>query len=159
MQISWRNADHGLSFARRPKPNMGPAEAVTVALCMFKDSILCAWKRENRKLATTVDSIIIVTAQITQPANCTVAYDKMPQLGSRKSRLGCRQCKQRRVKCDECIPCGACLRRNDECSLTATSLGEGSTTASGSTAAFFSQDWISDLFVSSSRCLGVDIDK
>ncbi|KAL4879316.1 hypothetical protein BJY04DRAFT_229107 [Aspergillus karnatakaensis] len=34
----------------------------------------------------------------------------------KKSRNGCEQCKQRRVKCDEDIPCANCSRRGMECS-------------------------------------------
>ncbi|KIW01539.1 uncharacterized protein PV09_07017 [Verruconis gallopava] len=36
-----------------------------------------------------------------------------------KSRLGCAQCKARRVKCDQAAPaCSACVRRKQVCSLT-----------------------------------------
>ncbi|KAL0938467.1 DUF814 domain-containing protein [Colletotrichum truncatum] len=41
----------------------------------------------------------------------------MPRLGYKKSRGGCARCKQRRVKCDENKPCGACIRHNTPCSL------------------------------------------
>ncbi|PNP60891.1 hypothetical protein FNYG_14378 [Fusarium nygamai] len=37
--------------------------------------------------------------------------------GHSKSRHGCTLCKQRRVKCDELIPCQNCVRRKEECSL------------------------------------------
>ncbi|KAI5927662.1 hypothetical protein F4810DRAFT_274752 [Camillea tinctor] len=41
----------------------------------------------------------------------------MPRLGYLKSRHGCDRCKQRRVKCDECTPCAACVRHGIRCSL------------------------------------------
>ncbi|RSM11274.1 hypothetical protein CDV31_006826 [Fusarium ambrosium] len=41
----------------------------------------------------------------------------MRRLGYRKSKNGCLQCKQRRVKCDEKIPCSACARHSLRCSL------------------------------------------
>ncbi|KAI1633020.1 hypothetical protein F4809DRAFT_51302 [Biscogniauxia mediterranea] len=41
----------------------------------------------------------------------------MPRLGYLKSRHGCDRCKQRRVKCDECTPCSACIRHGIRCSL------------------------------------------
>ncbi|KAH7128407.1 hypothetical protein B0J11DRAFT_270221 [Dendryphion nanum] len=34
-----------------------------------------------------------------------------------KSRLGCSNCKRRRIKCDEFGPCSNCIRRKEECSL------------------------------------------
>ncbi|KAK7181165.1 hypothetical protein DPSP01_010621 [Paraphaeosphaeria sporulosa] len=43
----------------------------------------------------------------------------MPRLGSKKSRNGCRQCKARRVKCNEQIPCSSCRRYGVDCSLLA----------------------------------------
>ncbi|KAF2666303.1 hypothetical protein BT63DRAFT_428070 [Microthyrium microscopicum] len=39
------------------------------------------------------------------------------RIGHRKSRHGCAQCKQRRVKCSEDIPCQHCVRRKEKCSL------------------------------------------
>ncbi|KAH6644080.1 hypothetical protein C7974DRAFT_371236 [Boeremia exigua] len=48
----------------------------------------------------------------------------MPRLGSKKSRHGCKQCKARRVKCDENRPCGACAKYRVECSLLEGSLSE-----------------------------------
>ncbi|KAF2851537.1 hypothetical protein T440DRAFT_394583 [Plenodomus tracheiphilus IPT5] len=42
----------------------------------------------------------------------------MPRLGHKKSRLGCRQCKARHVKCDELKPCSNCARHKVPCSLT-----------------------------------------
>ncbi|KAF1944719.1 hypothetical protein EJ02DRAFT_340265 [Clathrospora elynae] len=41
----------------------------------------------------------------------------MPRLGHKKSRLGCRQCKTRHVKCDELKPCSSCARHGVPCSL------------------------------------------
>ncbi|KAH5651889.1 hypothetical protein HBI44_101700 [Parastagonospora nodorum] len=41
----------------------------------------------------------------------------MPRLGHKKSRLGCRQCKARHVKCDELKPCSNCARHGVQCSL------------------------------------------
>ncbi|KAF2825959.1 hypothetical protein CC86DRAFT_37058 [Ophiobolus disseminans] len=41
----------------------------------------------------------------------------MPRLGHKKSRLGCRQCKARHVKCDELKPCSNCSRHGVPCSL------------------------------------------
>ncbi|KAF1829713.1 hypothetical protein BDW02DRAFT_573716 [Decorospora gaudefroyi] len=41
----------------------------------------------------------------------------MPRLGHKKSRLGCRQCKARHVKCDELRPCSNCARHGVPCSL------------------------------------------
>ncbi|KAH4036143.1 hypothetical protein HBI56_061630 [Parastagonospora nodorum] len=41
----------------------------------------------------------------------------MPRLGHKKSRLGCRQCKARHVKCDELNPCSNCARHSVPCSL------------------------------------------
>ncbi|KAH1496547.1 hypothetical protein LV164_003935 [Aspergillus fumigatus] len=47
----------------------------------------------------------------------------------RKSRLGCRNCKRRRVKCDEVKPnCGNCLRHSIECDYTLNT--EGTSTPS-----------------------------
>ncbi|KAH8654392.1 hypothetical protein BGZ61DRAFT_435081 [Ilyonectria robusta] len=51
----------------------------------------------------------------------------MKRLGYRKSRTGCLRCKQRRVKCDEKIPCGACLKHTVSCSLQSTAIGPQST--------------------------------
>lgn len=45
----------------------------------------------------------------------------MTQLGTKKSRKGCTQCKRRRVKCDEQSPCANCVRRGEQCSLTVLS--------------------------------------
>ncbi|KAG7409415.1 hypothetical protein Forpe1208_v011783 [Fusarium oxysporum f. sp. rapae] len=39
------------------------------------------------------------------------------RLGFRKSRNGCSRCKKRRVKCDEAVPCTACIRHDKACSL------------------------------------------
>ncbi|KAL0767260.1 hypothetical protein CaCOL14_010110 [Colletotrichum acutatum] len=50
----------------------------------------------------------------------------MPRLGYKKSRGGCARCKQRRVKCDENKPCGACIRHNTQCSLLEGSVDGGS---------------------------------
>ncbi|KAK3690541.1 hypothetical protein B0T22DRAFT_481714 [Podospora appendiculata] len=47
------------------------------------------------------------------------------RLGHTKSRGGCLRCKQRRVKCDENRPCGACLRHGIECSLVTDTPGPG----------------------------------
>ncbi|KAI5918883.1 hypothetical protein F4810DRAFT_689815 [Camillea tinctor] len=41
----------------------------------------------------------------------------MKRLGYKKSRNGCRRCKERRVKCDERRPCKACARHSLPCSL------------------------------------------
>ncbi|KAF1956729.1 hypothetical protein CC80DRAFT_492242 [Byssothecium circinans] len=41
----------------------------------------------------------------------------MPRLGSKKSRNGCRQCKARRVKCNERSPCSNCIKYGVDCSL------------------------------------------
>ncbi|KAH7012739.1 uncharacterized protein B0I36DRAFT_389643, partial [Microdochium trichocladiopsis] len=41
----------------------------------------------------------------------------MPRLGAIKSRNGCEKCKQRRVKCDEKVPCSACTRHGIRCTL------------------------------------------
>ncbi|KAH8725827.1 hypothetical protein GQ44DRAFT_614849 [Phaeosphaeriaceae sp. PMI808] len=41
----------------------------------------------------------------------------MPRLGHKKSKLGCRQCKTRHVKCDELKPCSNCVRHGVPCSL------------------------------------------
>ncbi|RSL97034.1 hypothetical protein CEP52_011152 [Fusarium oligoseptatum] len=48
----------------------------------------------------------------------------MKRLGYKKSRKGCLRCKQRRVKCDEKVPCTACCRHRVPCSLE----GSGSVT-------------------------------
>lgn len=45
----------------------------------------------------------------------------MPQLGSKKSRRGCTNCKRRRIKCDEEIPCNSCVKRGEACSLAGVS--------------------------------------
>lgn len=39
------------------------------------------------------------------------------RVGYRKSRNGCLRCKGRRVKCDERVPCTACMRHQEPCSL------------------------------------------
>ncbi|KAF4784388.1 hypothetical protein HER10_EVM0007798 [Colletotrichum scovillei] len=49
----------------------------------------------------------------------------MPRIGHKKSRNGCSNCKQRKVKCDENRPCGACVRLQIDCSLTPTSIQNG----------------------------------
>lgn len=41
----------------------------------------------------------------------------MPRLGSKKSRKGCKRCRQRHVKCDEKGPCANCVRRHEQCDL------------------------------------------
>ncbi|KAI1131363.1 hypothetical protein F5Y10DRAFT_233936 [Nemania abortiva] len=41
----------------------------------------------------------------------------MARLGSKKSRTGCMRCRQRKVKCDEKRPCGACKKHDLACSL------------------------------------------
>ncbi|KAJ4229080.1 hypothetical protein NW759_003804 [Fusarium solani] len=41
----------------------------------------------------------------------------MARIGHKKSRNGCSRCKQRKVKCDEKRPCGACTKRHLSCSL------------------------------------------
>lgn len=43
------------------------------------------------------------------------------RLGYRKSRTGCLRCRQRKVKCDENRPCGACVRHRITCSLVSVS--------------------------------------
>ncbi|UQC88586.1 C6 zinc finger domain-containing protein [Colletotrichum lupini] len=50
----------------------------------------------------------------------------MPRIGHKKSRNGCSNCKQRKVKCDENRPCGACVRLQIECSLTPSSIQDRS---------------------------------
>ncbi|KAM0490791.1 hypothetical protein ACHAP8_011185 [Fusarium lateritium] len=42
---------------------------------------------------------------------------KSTRFGYKKSRNGCVRCKQRRVKCDEEVPCTACIRHKVTCSL------------------------------------------
>ncbi|KAK1704892.1 hypothetical protein CaCOL14_009316 [Colletotrichum acutatum] len=49
----------------------------------------------------------------------------MPRIGHKKSRNGCSNCKQRKVKCDENRPCGACVRLQIDCSLTPSSIQDG----------------------------------
>ncbi|UPL01191.1 hypothetical protein LCI18_012125 [Fusarium solani-melongenae] len=41
----------------------------------------------------------------------------MKRLGYKKSRTGCQRCKSRRVKCNEAVPCSACVRHRLRCSL------------------------------------------
>ncbi|KAH6642120.1 hypothetical protein C7974DRAFT_350391 [Boeremia exigua] len=55
----------------------------------------------------------------------------MPRLGHKKSRLGCRQCKTRHVKCDELKPCTNCARHGVQCSLI-TDPPPSAATSSGS---------------------------
>ncbi|VUC34637.1 unnamed protein product [Clonostachys rosea] len=43
----------------------------------------------------------------------------MARIGHKKSRNGCTRCKERKVKCDEGIPCRACVREGIACSLAA----------------------------------------
>ncbi|KAF7555197.1 hypothetical protein G7Z17_g2352 [Cylindrodendrum hubeiense] len=45
----------------------------------------------------------------------------MARIGHKKSRNGCSRCKERRVKCDERRPCGACVKLHDCCSLLPSS--------------------------------------
>ncbi|KAK7408391.1 hypothetical protein QQX98_009431 [Neonectria punicea] len=45
----------------------------------------------------------------------------MARIGHKKSRNGCSRCKERRVKCDERRPCGACIKLRDCCSLLKSS--------------------------------------
>ncbi|KAJ3536415.1 hypothetical protein NM208_g6726 [Fusarium decemcellulare] len=55
------------------------------------------------------------------------------RVGFHKSRTGCLRCKQRKVKCDEKIPCAACLRHEVSCSLeNAHSQREGTSCSSQS---------------------------
>ncbi|KLP05448.1 Uncharacterized protein Y057_5644 [Fusarium fujikuroi] len=42
---------------------------------------------------------------------------KSTRVGYKKSRNGCIRCKKRRVKCDEEVPCSACVRHRVRCSL------------------------------------------
>ncbi|XPS70023.1 hypothetical protein M3J09_002268 [Ascochyta lentis] len=53
----------------------------------------------------------------------------MPRLGHKKSRLGCRQCKARHVKCDELKPCTNCARHGVQCSLVIDPPGAPASTA------------------------------
>ena len=69
----------------------------------------------------------------------------MAQLGSKKSRRGCRRCKRRRVKCDEEAPCTNCVRRNEECSLLEPTPSGSSETATDPALPANSEEWISDL--------------
>ncbi|KAJ9132430.1 C6 zinc finger domain-containing protein [Pleurostoma richardsiae] len=55
----------------------------------------------------------------------------MPRLGYTKSRNGCRKCRQRRVKCDEKRPCGACTRHGVPCSLVEDSTTSPEASQSG----------------------------
>src|SRR4051812_8100193 len=49
----------------------------------------------------------------------------------RKSRAGCRNCKTRKVKCDEARPsCRACTLRKEHCSYPTTSSSSASASAS-----------------------------
>ncbi|PWY78990.1 hypothetical protein BO83DRAFT_356529 [Aspergillus eucalypticola CBS 122712] len=49
-------------------------------------------------------------------ASLTPYTQKLSRKGHRKSRLGCKNCKRRRVKCDEIKPhCTNCLRHSIEC--------------------------------------------
>ncbi|KAL1797936.1 hypothetical protein ACET3X_004542 [Alternaria dauci] len=59
----------------------------------------------------------------------------MPRLGHKKSRLGCRQCKARHVKCDELKPCTNCARHGVPCSLVVWDPNTYQPTASASSAA------------------------
>lgn len=70
---------------------------------------------------------------------------KMPQLGSRKSRKGCKRCKQRRVKCDERVPCTGCVRRNEQCSFLEPSPSASSEATADPTLPPDGDDWILDL--------------
>ncbi|KAH8734128.1 hypothetical protein BGZ61DRAFT_445839 [Ilyonectria robusta] len=45
----------------------------------------------------------------------------MARIGHKKSRNGCSRCKERKVKCDERRPCGACVKLRDCCSLSPSS--------------------------------------
>lgn len=66
---------------------------------------------------------------------------EMPQKGAKKSHLGCTRCKQRRVKCDERVPCGNCRRRKESChsELQPTAEERLQTTRSST------QPWLDDL--------------
>ena len=68
----------------------------------------------------------------------------MSQLGSKKSRRGCKRCKQRRVKCDEEAPCSNCVRRNEECSLLEPTPSGSSEVADPGLPAT-ADEWIQDL--------------
>ncbi|KAL4886511.1 hypothetical protein BJY04DRAFT_74179 [Aspergillus karnatakaensis] len=48
----------------------------------------------------------------------------MGRFGYRKSKNGCLRCKQRRVKCDEQVPCTACRKHKVECSLEGAGRGK-----------------------------------
>lgn len=52
------------------------------------------------------------------------------RLGYSKSRSGCLRCKQRRVKCDEDVPCSACVRHGVACSLRGSVDSRASATSS-----------------------------
>ncbi|KAH7008903.1 hypothetical protein EDB80DRAFT_777415 [Ilyonectria destructans] len=56
----------------------------------------------------------------------------MARIGHKKSRNGCSRCKERKVKCDERRPCGACVKLHDCCSLLPSS-GKINAASSGQT--------------------------
>ncbi|KAM5357784.1 hypothetical protein ACJZ2D_015912 [Fusarium nematophilum] len=49
----------------------------------------------------------------------------MTRIGHKKSRNGCSRCKERKVKCDERRPCGACIRFRLCCSLVQSPASKG----------------------------------
>ncbi|KAI0538641.1 hypothetical protein GGR58DRAFT_467480 [Xylaria digitata] len=53
-------------------------------------------------------------------------FAMIPTLGYKKSRTGCSRCKQRKVKCDEQVPCTACVRHKVPCTLATSTVVVGS---------------------------------
>jgi len=66
----------------------------------------------------------------------------MTQQGSKNSRKRCAQCKHRRVKCDERVPCANCTRRIEHCSLLHPTLFHD---LGGSVITATTGDWLQDL--------------
>ena len=69
----------------------------------------------------------------------------MTQAGSKKSRRGCKRCKERRVKCDEEAPCNNCVRRSEECSLLEPTPSASSDIPTDPALPANSADWVADL--------------
>lgn len=78
-------------------------------------------------------TLLLINTMTSSPGSQTFASNaRFKRLGFKKSRNGCCRCKKRRVKCDEAIPCTACIRHNAACSLEVPQSSACPDTAAGS---------------------------
>lgn len=133
-----------LSPANGLSSRWSPLCLVLPALLQYLDTTVFSCSSTNTLSATHRRFRSLSRSQHHKHVLKQLGDTRMPQLGSRKSRRGCLQCKQRRVKCDEDIPCGACLRRKEACSFLAP---EPRGSVLDPTIPANSEEWTHDLYV------------